>query len=115
MSDPSAPQRSYGCEFACGNPYDVILIQVQDGTTQFLCIPCFIKLASDLLEAVLDENGEKVQKAMSAYRTGDIGTVPGPAGKPRGKNAPATSSDPDLFEAFDGVVTIDDLPDEFRP
>ena len=114
MTNPAQPQRSYGCEFACGNPYDVILIQVSDGTTQFLCIPCFIKLASDVLGAVLNDDPAQVTEAMSAYRATAGEPPPGPTGKARGHNAPATSDDADLFAAFDDVVTVDELPESFR-
>lgn len=112
MTDNAQTQRSYGCEFACGNPYDVILIQVSDGTTQFLCIPCFIKLASDVVEAMTDGNSEYVQSAMSAYRATAGEPPPGPTGKARGHNAPATSSDPDLFAAYDDVVTLEEFVQE---
>ena len=114
MTSPAQPQRSYGCEFACGNPYDVILIQVSDGTTQFLCIPCFIKLASDVVGAMLNDNPAQVEEAMSAYRMATGEPPPGPTGKGRGHNAPATASDPDLFGAYEDVITADELPEAFR-
>lgn len=114
MTNPPTAQRSYGCEFACGNPYDVILIQVSDGTTQFLCIPCFVKLASDVVSAMLDDNPTQVEEAMSAYRMATGEQPPGPTARPRGHNAPATNTDPDLFAAYDDVITMDELPEAFR-
>lgn len=114
MTIPAPNQRSYGCEFACGNPYDVILIQVSDGTTQFLCIPCFIKLAAEVVEAMTNGESAQVQEAMSAYRATAGEPPPGPTGKGRGHNAPATATDPDLFAAYDDVVTADELPEAFR-
>lgn len=116
MSESSAPEnrRSYGCTFGCGNPYDYILVSVQDGSTELLCLPCMIKLAADMVTAITDPSNETVQQAMQLR--GDVfgDQTPGPSGKPRGKNAPATAVDDDLFEEYDGVVTVEDLPDEFR-
>lgn len=115
MTDqPAQTERSYGCTFACGNPYDFIFISVQDGTTEFLCVPCFIKLASDVLQAVL---GDGIDQNTLAFAMADAHAeqrVKGPASKRRGHNAPTTTSDPDLLEAFDSVVTADELGDEFR-
>jgi hypothetical protein len=40
--------------------------------------------------------------------------VTGSAPKKRGHNAPATSDDPDLFDAFEGIITEDELPEDFK-
>lgn len=106
--------RSYGCTFGCGNPYDYILIDVASGESQFLCLPCYIRLTGDMVKAVVEGENEDVKAwvALGAMAIGDF--VPGPKGKPRGRNAPATSGDPDLFEAYDGRTMPEDLPEEFR-
>lgn len=111
---PQPLVRSYGCTFGCGNPYDVIVIMVSDGTTEFVCIPCFVKLASDMVAAIVDGDDPNVKAAMEWASANPSESAPGPTGK-RGKhNAPATNDDPDLLDAFDDVITVDDLPEEFR-
>lgn len=115
MTDqPAQIQRSYGCTFGCGNPYDYIVVSVADGSAEMLCLPCYVRLATDMVAAVTDPSDPKVREAMSALAEMPIQTVPGPSGKPRGHNAPATSDDIDDFEAFEDIITTDDLPDEFR-
>lgn len=115
MSDPApAPARSYGCTYGCGNPYDVIVISIADGTTEFLDMGCFVKLAADVVTAIV--NADSVNVDAKVRKAGTVDQVPmnGPGVKARGHNAPATTDDPDLFAAFDAVITADDLPEEFR-
>jgi hypothetical protein len=106
--------RSYGCSFGCGNPYDYVFVTVADGTTEFLCLPCFVRLASDLLEAVTEPDSPRVRAAVADMGKLESAPMISSRVKSRGKNAPADSDDPDLFEAFDSVITEDDLPAEFR-
>lgn len=110
----SIPDRSYGCSFGCGNPYDYIVIDVASGTTEFLCLPDYCRLAADMLKAVMEPDSEEVRQAVAAM--GQIDAVPmnGSKVKARGKNAPTNADDPDLIAAFDGIITADELPDEFR-
>jgi hypothetical protein len=107
-------QRSYGCTFGCGNPYDYVVISVMDGTTEFLCIPCYIRLAVDMVTAMASPDDPEVRKAVELAKelmpvTFDNGQV-----KTRGHNAPVAADDPDIFAAFDSVITEDELPEEFR-
>lgn len=116
MTTPSnvvAP-RSYGCTFGCGNPYDVITIMVADGETQFLCIPCFVKIAAEMLEAISEPDSDAVRTAVEWANANPLEVTPGPGGQRRGRNAPATTDDPDVFGAYDGTITVDELPPEFR-
>lgn len=114
-STPSEPlQRSYGCSFGCGNPYDFILVSVLDSETQFLCVPDFLRLAEDMLEAIVNPGNPNVQAALAEAGTAESVPMTGPGPKRRGKNAPANSEDADLIEAFDSVITVDDLPEAFR-
>jgi hypothetical protein len=108
------PQRAYGCSLACGNPYDFVVILVQDGTTQFLCTPCFVHTAHDMLMAMADPGNSDVQRRMS--EAGDVETVPMTQDfvMGRGHNAPAGVDDPDAIEAFAGFVLEDELPDAMR-
>lgn len=112
--DSAMPERSYGCTFGCGNPYDFILVTVSDGSTEFVCMPCFIKLATDMLTAVMEADNPNVQAAVQWAASNGAESAPGPKPRSRGKNAPATTDDPNVFEAYDDVITVEQLPDEFR-
>ena len=116
MTDqPAQPaQRSYGCSYGCGNPYDFILITVSDSTTEFLCLPCLVHLAGDLVEAVVNPDNPEVQRKMS--EAGEIVQAPmtGDAVPERGHNAPIGTDDEDLITEFSDVITVDQLPEAFR-
>ena len=107
-------ERAYGCSYGCGNPYDMIVVSIADSTTEFLCMPCFVKLATDIITAMTDPENEAVQKMLAA--AGEVMTAPMKGGgvKPRGRNAPAGTEDQDLIDAFDSVVTVEELGPEFR-
>jgi len=113
MSDEPLP-RSYGCSFGCGNPYDYVLISVVDSTTEFVCLPCFLKLASEILEAVINPDNPDVLTAIAQAGQVEQARQNGSGPKRRGKNAPANTDDPNLIEAFDSAITVDELPEEFR-
>jgi hypothetical protein len=108
------PARSYGCSWGCGNPYDYVFVSVQDGTTEFLCLPCFLKLAEQIITAVTSPEGQDVLKALADSAQLESAPMTDGAIRARGHNAPATAEDPDLIDSFDTVMTVDDLPDEFR-
>lgn len=114
MTQPSETARSYGCTFACGNPYDYVFISVRDGTTEFLCLPCFIRLAHDMLAAVTEPDPEQVAKWLKAISPLDQAPMKSNGAKRGRKNAPATNDDPDLFDAFDSRIDASELPQEFR-
>lgn len=106
--------RSYGCTFGCGNPYDYILVTVIDGSTEFVCTPCFIRLAADMVEAITNPESPEVAERLALVGVAAGDQAPGPAGNRRGKNAPATNASAELYEAFDTRVMPDELPDDFR-
>jgi hypothetical protein len=110
----AAPVRSYGCSFGCGNPYDYIVVSVADGTTEFLCMPCYVKLATEIIEAVTNPDSPTVQAALAEMGQVQQTAMNGQGPKRRGKNAPVDADDPDIIEAFDSVITVDELPEEFR-
>lgn len=115
MTDHSAQsERSYGCSFGCGNPYDYIFISVAGGETLFLCLPDMVRLASDIMSAVTDPDPESIAKWVTAMQPFEQAPMRGQSARKRGHNAPAESDDPDLFAAFDSVVTEDELGDEFK-
>lgn len=110
----SSPARSYGCSNGDGNPYDFIVLTVQsDEKPDFLCAPCFIGLAADMLKAITEPDDPNVQAAMAEFGNPDLAPM---SGRPvrAGHEAPADTADEDLIEAYDGVVLADELPDEFR-
>lgn len=113
MAHVSKP-RSYGCSFGDGNPYDFVVVTVVDSTTLFLCAPCFVRTALEMVQALTDPDtlGTDIESFMSD--TADAITAPGPTGKTRGHNAPAETEDDDLIEAFSMVITDEELGDEFK-
>lgn len=115
MTSPNGEsERSYGCTFGCGNPYDYIVISVRDGTTEMLCLPCFVRLASDIVTAVTEPDPDQVMKWLHTISPLDPTPMKGRRARTGKHNAPATSSDPDIFDAYDASITTDDLPAEFR-
>lgn len=113
-ANPGISERSYGCTFGCGNPYDFILVSVRDGTTEFLCVPCMIRLASDMVEAITNPDSPAVAEAMANAGIFEQPPMPAHVVKGKGHNAPATNLDPDLFDSYDSVITEDELPEAFR-
>jgi hypothetical protein len=115
MSDSDVPNmRSYGCTFGCGNPYDYVIVSVADNSVEMLCVPCYVRLAADMIAAITEPSDPGVMEALRAIGMDNAETVPGPSGNPRGHNAPVGADDPAVFEAFNDVITVEDLPDEFR-
>lgn len=108
------PERSYGCSFGCGNPYDYIFISVAGGETLFLCLPDMVRLASDIVGAVTEPDPDQVAQWLKTISPLDQAPQRGKGAKARGHNAPAETLDPELFDAFDAVLTEDELGDEFR-
>lgn len=108
------PQRSYGCSLQCGNPYDFVVVLVQDGTTQFLCTPCFVHTAADMLEAMTNPDSEEVKRRIAEAGDVDVAPMTQDFVMSRGHNAPAGVDDPDAIEAFAGFVLEEELPDDMR-
>lgn len=114
MSIEVLPQRSYGCSLACGNPYDFVVVLVQDGTTQFLCTPCFVRTAQDMLQAMIDGQNPEVVRRIAEIGDVDMAPMTTDHVMPRGHNAPAGQDDPDAIEQFASFVLEDELPDAMR-
>jgi hypothetical protein len=111
---PEPAERSYGCSFGCGNPYDYVVIDVQSSETLFLCVPDFVRVASDMVSAITNPDDPSVVAAMVDINAIVADKAPGPKAKRRGKNAPVGADDDDLLETFESVITVDELPDAFR-
>jgi hypothetical protein len=107
-------ERSYGCERACGRPYDVIVTQVADMTSEALCYPCFVQQAATVLAAIVEQDNAETAHAVSMV--GELNHAPMTEStvRPPGHNAPVTSDDDDLISAYDSRMTVDELPPEFR-
>lgn len=104
--------RSYGCTFGCGNPYDYVVTAVSDATTEFLCTPCFVRIASDMVAAITDPSDPAVREAAAWMATQDMQQAPGPSGKPGRKNAPVGTSVPSVIDDYDSVIEDIDAGDE---
>lgn len=112
MTEPNFESpRSYGCSNGDGNPYDVILVNVSDGTTDFLCMPCFVHVAAGVVEAMTNPESPDVQRALTTVAGLGLTPVPGPSGATGKRNAPAQNNDPGVFELYDAAVEWDGNPE----
>lgn len=116
MSESTAPrnERSYGCSMGDGNAYDYILIDVQSSDTLFLCVPCYIRFAMEMVTAITDPGDSQVADAIAAVGGQFREHAPGPKPRLGRKNAPVGTDEPEIMDAFDSVLEADDLSDEFR-
>lgn len=113
-AQPDPSERSYGCTFGCGNPYDFVFISIRDGTTEFLCVPCFVRLASDIVSAVVEADSDMTAKWLDSGASLLQSPMRGRSARAGRRNAPATNQDPDLIDAYDSRIGAGDLPAEFR-
>jgi hypothetical protein len=67
-----------------------------------------------MIAAVTEPDNPAIQTALAAMQPLDLAPMTGDGVKPRGHNPPATADDDDLLESYESVVTVDDLPEEFR-
>lgn len=111
----SAPVRSYGCEYGCGNAYDIILLQPLDSTTMYLCFPHFFQTAADVYTAFIGEASDDVKEMMGELASLVTTDVSGSKPRRGRHNAPVGTDDPDAVAAFDGIVYEDELDERFQP
>lgn len=116
MSESSVPgiQRSYGCSMGDGNAYDYILIDVQSSDTLFLCVPCYVRFAMEMVTAMTDPGNSQVAEALAKVGGQFREHAPGPKPRPGRRNAPVGTDEPAILDAFDATLDADDLSDEFR-
>lgn len=116
MTESSMPAdtRSYGCSMGCGNPYDYVLVDVRSAEALMVCVPCYVRIAMDMVTALTDPDNPEVARMLAAVSSVMGEPVKGPSGKRGRRNAPAEMDNPDVFEAFDATVTADELSEEFR-
>lgn len=110
----STVQRSYGCSLGCGNPYDFVIVMVSGAETQFLCTPCFVQQAGQMLEAMINPDNPEIQRMLSEVDEVEQPPMNGVRKPRRGHEAPAELNDPDAIEAFDSYILEDELPDAFK-
>ena len=108
---PEESKRSYGCQFGCGNPFDVILFQVVDSSTLMLCTPCHIKLAIEIVDAMTGEVSPEVEASRQEIDAMDQAPHTGARARRGRHNAPVGTTSDDLIEAYDSAVTADELDD----
>ena len=114
MTEPDTSVRSFGCQYACGNPMDVVVTQFKDSSTLFLCYPCFVLTAVQVADALTGESA--IDTSDEERELAEQDEAPSETARARrGRhNAPAGTDDLDLIEAFDSRVYEDELPDEFK-
>lgn len=54
----------HACSMGCGRKYDMIVVQVIDGSTLMLCIPCFTSFAVNIMKAMLEKESPEVLEAL---------------------------------------------------
>ena len=106
--------RSYGCSYGCGNPYDYVFVSVADGTTEFPCMPCFIRLAVEIVQAVQTTEGAELVTAINDMGKLQAAPMTNSKTRKRGHEAPVNADDEALIEAFDSRITADELPEDFK-
>lgn len=90
------------------------MVDVRNGETDFLCVPCLVKVAADMVAVLTDPNSPEVLKAVAEMAGAEAAPMKGSKPKARGHNAPVTADDDDFIDTFDKIVTVDELPPEFR-
>lgn len=110
-----APPMSYGCQYGCGNPYHVILINVLGGDTLFLCMPHFVSTSVDIVDAMTKGVSPEVEAERQAMNAEAVDGGQHTRAKRGRHNAPSGEEDPDAVAAFDGIVYEDELDERFQP
>lgn len=109
------PVRSYGCEYGCGNAYDIILLQPLDSTTMYLCFPHFFQTAADVYTAFMGEATPELREMMGELASLVTTDVAGDKPRRGRHNAPVGTDNQDIIDTFDGVVYEDELDERFQP
>jgi hypothetical protein len=99
----------YKCDFGCGNAVEFVMTMLEDNTTQKLCIPCFVGVATDIIVAMTEPDNPAVTQAVESYAEREeepVGT--------RGRNAIKTDGvnampDFSMFEPYE--PDVEDAPE----
>lgn len=91
----------HSCQEGCGRTYDIVIIQVVDGSTNMMCIPCFMSFAHRIMTAMVEPENPAVAEVVEGADFSDVTYVdPNAVGYGiRGFSDPPAEDD---FE-FDGV------------
>lgn len=111
----NAPVRSYGCEYACGNAFDVIILQPLDNTTMYLCFPHFFQTAADVYKAFMSEAPPELKAMMEEIASLETSDVIDSKPRRGRHNAPIGTDSQDVIDHFDGLVYEDELDERFQP
>lgn len=111
---PEESPRSYGCQYGCGNSMDVILTQILDNSTLILCIPCFVKTAIEIVDAMTGDISPDVEAQRQELNAMEQAPMTGSRARRGRHNAPVGVDNEGLIEVYDTQITDDELSDEFR-
>lgn len=103
MSEPTMAQAcTHACSYGCGRMYDCVFTQVIDASTLFLCMPCFMTFARNIMEAMVEADSAAVQEAVAGADLSDVMLVDAGA-EDDFREYLATRTPDDQFD-FDGSV-----------
>lgn len=109
MAEGVTEPRSYGCSYGCGNPYDFVVVTVSDMSSLALCAICFMRTATDMMQAVIDADNPEVQRRIAEAQITDSVPFDDEDLRTRGHNAPVDAASEDAIAAFDGYILPDEL------
>lgn len=91
----------HACSFGCGRKYDVIVTQVVDGSTLFLCMPDLVSFVRNVAQSMVEPDSPEIQEVVQNADLADVVVVtePDPGYAVRGNSDPTAE---DEFE-FDGM------------
>jgi hypothetical protein len=101
---PTDESCKHVCSMADGNEYEFVVTTCSDSTTLFLCVPCFVGMATELIVAMTEPDNPDVQAAVAAYDANTVQT-PGKRGKKAGLiGGVNTAPDFSMFDAYEPDV-----------
>lgn len=65
----------HACQYGCGRPYDVIMVQVIDGSSSFLCIPCLMAWSHQIMTAMVEPENPQVSEVVGRSDFSGISVV----------------------------------------
>lgn len=92
----------HACAWGCGRKYDVIIVQIIDGSTLMLCIPCMTSFSVNVMKAMVEPESPEVQEVLgSTDLTGVmLVTESGSDAPTRGFSDPAPADDEFSFDGM---------------
>lgn len=102
QEDDTGEACTHACTWGCGRKYDIVVTQVIDASTLFLCIPCFMSFARNVMQAMVEADSADVKDVTASADLTNVMLVTeseNPAGR-------RDFSDPEPADdefAFDGM------------